>query len=81
MSGWGTAGRGRMSCSEDHAVLAERFVEDEAKWAALRKLDEGSAPQGVVADVVMIDDHDDTSRVELDVRPTLPRLPACLLPA
>ncbi len=57
--------------SGEHAVLAERFGSDEAKWGALRKFDEGSAKQGVVADVVFIDDHDATSRVDLDVRPPL----------
>ena len=57
-------GGGWMS-SGDHEVLAERFASDASKWAALQGVPDSAAAAGVVADIVLIDDHDDTSRVEV----------------
>jgi hypothetical protein len=53
----------QMSASGDHSVINERLESDRAKWEALQS-SEPSAAAGVVADIVLIDDHDDTSRVE-----------------
>lgn len=44
-------------------MLAERFARDASKWATLRGAADSAAAAGVVADIVLIDDHDDTSRV------------------
>lgn len=54
-----------MPRSGDHAVLEERFVRDLPKWQALKSADTGAA--GVVTDVVLIDDHDASSRAQIDV--------------
>ena len=54
-----------VAMADDHTVLSDRFDADKPKWAALK-----AAPAlkpGVAADLVLIDDHDQTSRTEVDV--------------